>query len=161
MIRPPAVFLITLCGVAALTGCNSTKETLGLSRRAPDAFDVVLRAPLELPPDYALRPPVPGAPRPQDETPTDQAERALLGQTTPSKGGASRVENLLLRKTDADQAPQDIRAVINSETAADADTKTGTVQDLLGITPEHDPQIIDARAEKKRLDREKSVEKKK
>ena len=47
--------------------------TLGLDKQAPDEFSVVARAPLELPPDYSLRPPRAGTLRPQDLTPTETA----------------------------------------------------------------------------------------
>ena len=44
------------------------KSTFGLNKRAPDEFAVPTRAPLSLPPDYSLRPPEPGAPRPNQTT---------------------------------------------------------------------------------------------
>src|SRR3546814_5174685 len=49
--------------------------------RSPDEFRVVSRAPLTLPPDYNLRPPEPGAPRPQVGTPSQQAERAVFANS--------------------------------------------------------------------------------
>ena len=45
-------------------GCSNIRETLGLSKQSPDEFKVVSRAPLSMPPDYNLKPPTPGAPRP-------------------------------------------------------------------------------------------------
>jgi len=50
-----------------------------MSKRAPDEFAVVRRAPLIVPPDYDLRPPDPGAPRPNIGTTSDQARVALTG----------------------------------------------------------------------------------
>jgi hypothetical protein len=44
--------------LATVAGCDTTvQEQLGLGKRAPDEFQVVRRAPLVIPPDYALRPP--------------------------------------------------------------------------------------------------------
>src|ERR1044072_3060180 len=63
----------------ALAGCENTKEMLGLTKRSPDEFQVVSRAPLTMPPDYSLRPPTPGAPRPQEGTTTEQAQRIVTG----------------------------------------------------------------------------------
>src|ERR1043165_793788 len=63
----------------AVAGCSSTKEMLGLTKRSPDEFQVVSRAPLSMPPDYSLRPPTPGAPRPQEGTTTQQAENIVTG----------------------------------------------------------------------------------
>ena len=70
--------LVTMALAAALLagGCEDTKEALGLSgKKAPDEFAVYAHAPLSLPPDYALRPPAPGAKRPQDEAARDSARR--------------------------------------------------------------------------------------
>src|SRR3569623_3370498 len=63
----------------AVAGCESTKEMLGLTTRSPDEFQVVSRAPLSMPPDYSLRPPTPGAPRPQEGTVQDQAKGSVSG----------------------------------------------------------------------------------
>src|SRR6202012_1402778 len=66
-----------------LGGCNGDKiaRTFGLTRDAPDEFTVTTRAPLSIPPDYTLRPPRPGAPRPQEQSERQQAEEALVPQT--------------------------------------------------------------------------------
>ena len=46
-----------LCGVLALSACSTaTKEKLGLTKKAPNEFMVIPRAPLSLPPEYDLRP---------------------------------------------------------------------------------------------------------
>jgi hypothetical protein len=50
-----------------------------MSKRAPDEFAVVKRAPLIVPPDFDLRPPDPGAPRPNVGRTSDQARVALTG----------------------------------------------------------------------------------
>ena len=85
-------FALTVSLIAAgavLAGCEATKETLGLTKRSPDEFQVVSRAPLSLPPDYNLRPPTPGAPRPQEGTPRDQAQAAVFN--TPDAAIADKV----------------------------------------------------------------------
>src|SRR5918996_1484885 len=68
-------------------GCSkgTVQDALGMSKRAPDEFAVVKRAPLIVPPDYDLRPPEPGAPRPNIGRTADQARVALTGsQPEPS-----------------------------------------------------------------------------
>ncbi len=65
--------------LAALSGCENTRRAMGMGKQAPDEFAVLTRAPLELPPDYGLRPPVPGAERPQEATTREQARLFLLG----------------------------------------------------------------------------------
>ena len=70
---------LSLLALPALTaGCsNTTREALGLTKRSPDEFQVVSNAPLSMPPDYNLRPPTPGAARPQEGTVREQAERVV------------------------------------------------------------------------------------
>jgi hypothetical protein len=86
--------MIALLGVGllALAGCarGTVQEALGMGKRVPDEFAVVQRAPLVIPPDFDLRPPRPGDPRPQIGTPSDQARAALVGQppTPPVNGMA-------------------------------------------------------------------------
>jgi hypothetical protein len=64
-------------GGAGLAGCHSTEAALGLTKVTPDEFRVVTKAPLVIPPDYSLRPPAPGEPRPQELQPEEVARAAL------------------------------------------------------------------------------------
>src|SRR5580698_3458643 len=77
----PAVLIASL-GIAGLglSGCKSTQAALGMTKVVPDEFAVVTKAPLVVPPDYALRPPTPGEPRPEELQPESQARIALLNQ---------------------------------------------------------------------------------
>jgi len=74
--------LVAMLACLALSGCGETRRALGYDKTPPDEFTVVSRAPLSQPPDYALRPPDPGAPRPQDGGVRDQARQVLLSNTT-------------------------------------------------------------------------------
>lgn len=82
--RAAGVFLVA---AGLLAGCSDARQAMGLGKRAPDEFTVVKRAPLSLPPEYALRPPEPGAPRPQEPSPTAQARQQVLGT---GSGGAAQ-----------------------------------------------------------------------
>lgn len=62
-----------------LAGCQGN----ALNRQRPDEFAVARQAPLVIPPDYALVPPQPGAPRPQDTAASTQAMQALFGGPAP------------------------------------------------------------------------------
>lgn len=53
----------TVIAGLTLTGCDKTRDMLGLKRPQTDEFDVMDRAPLSTPPHYNLKPPLPG----QDE----------------------------------------------------------------------------------------------
>src|ERR1700759_3338402 len=65
--------------VLLLAGCggNDLSRTFGLTRDAPDEFTVTTRAPLSMPPDFSIRPPQPGAARPQELSARNAAEAAL------------------------------------------------------------------------------------
>ncbi|MFM5923347.1 MAG: DUF3035 domain-containing protein, partial [Novosphingobium sp.] len=69
--------LIVLSGSAVLlTACGGG----GLfNRNRPDEFAVQRQAPLVVPPDFALTPPSPGAPRPTEQSTAAQAQAALFG----------------------------------------------------------------------------------
>ena len=62
---------------AALAGCSGdSQRTFGFSRDAPDEFTVTTRAPLAMPPSFALPPPTPGVSRPQE---LSDAQKARAG----------------------------------------------------------------------------------
>lgn len=69
--------------VASLSACGKS----GLNRNRPDEFAVARQAPLVIPPDFALVPPQPGAPRPQDARAADQALDALFGGSAARSAG--------------------------------------------------------------------------
>ena len=54
--------VLILAATGLLAGCESFSNAFGLKRSAPDEFAVVTQAPLVIPPDFQMRPPVPGAP---------------------------------------------------------------------------------------------------
>ena len=72
------ITLLVMAGSATLmlSGCGSS----GLFNRVrPDEFAVQRQAPLVVPPDFALTPPQPGAPRPSAHTAQAEALDALFG----------------------------------------------------------------------------------
>ena len=68
-----------LVALVALSGCGGGKGGVMAGRGAPDEFLVSKRAPLTIPPDFALTPPKPGAPRPQEADSSQQALSAMFG----------------------------------------------------------------------------------
>jgi len=97
----------------AVSACGSTRQALGMTKVTPDEFRVVTKAPLVVPPDYALRPPAPGEPRPAELQPESAARQALLGQ----RAGLNRSEGeqLLVSKAGADRADPLARYVVDDE----------------------------------------------
>ena len=110
-----ATALVAAAGVG-LSSCSSTRNALGMSKVTPDEFRVVSKAPLVVPPDYALRPPAPGEPRPQELQPESAARVALLGQREAQ--ARSDGEKALVAKAGADKADPLIRYVVDDETGA-------------------------------------------
>ena len=107
------IVVTALVAAAGLAGCQSTRNALGMTKVTPDEFRVVAKAPLIIPPDYALRPPAPGEPRPQELQPESAARTALLGQ----RAGEARTdgEKMLVAKVGADKADPLIRYVVDDE----------------------------------------------
>jgi len=98
---------------AGLSGCHSTAEALGMTKVVPDEFRVVTKAPLTVPPDYSLRPPAPGQPRPQELQPESAARTALLGIR--ASQDRDQGEKLLVTKAGGDKADPLVRYVVDDE----------------------------------------------
>jgi hypothetical protein len=76
--RARTAALIAAClSLAALPGCRDVRMALGMDQGGPDEFAVESRAPLLIPPDFNLRPPQPGAARPNETTAADRARRVI------------------------------------------------------------------------------------
>jgi hypothetical protein len=162
----PLAFALAMPAVA---GCSSTKEMLGLTKRSPDEFQVVSRAPLSMPPDYSLRPPTPGAPRPQEGTTTDQAQNIVTGYSNratttlqpdqiPSIGEGEQTttesagESAFLQSASLTGIDPNIRKLVDQETAADQDASQSFLDDLVfWRAPEPYGTVVDPVAEQKRL----------
>jgi Protein of unknown function (DUF3035) len=109
-----ALILVGLAAAVAVSGCGGTKRALGLERSAPDEFRVITKAPLVMPPDYALRPPRPGEARPADNVAAPAP--AVFGETTGAQ--ASEGEKLLVAKAGATSVDSKIGDQVDFEGAA-------------------------------------------
>ena len=75
--RLAACAALYLAGAGVLSGCTDLSRAIGLERTSPDEFAVESRAPLTIPPEFDLRPPQPGAPRPQEKNAAAEARQTL------------------------------------------------------------------------------------
>ncbi|MFP4269540.1 MAG: DUF3035 domain-containing protein [Alphaproteobacteria bacterium] len=153
--RRPLVAVFCLLPVVA--GCGSDRtlaDRLGMGRNVPDEFQVVERAPLVVPPEYNLRPPEPGAPRPQEGTTSQRAQRALTGrEAAPAETTAGATA--LLARAGATDADPNIRETLAEETRG----LTGLDEDRFWFILDFqrrayaraDTTPLDARAEARRL----------
>ena len=73
----PLLAVAFLSASVLLAGCADMRRIVGMDRVGPDEFAVESRAPLTIPPEYNLRPPQPGAPRPQEGTAADKARKVI------------------------------------------------------------------------------------
>ncbi len=142
------------CSVLLIAGCSTDKltRTFGLTRDAPDEYTVTTRAPLSMPPDYNLRPPMPGAPRPQEQSERQQAKEALVPESAlnaPESGISPGQEALLQESGPA--APADIRREVDAD-AHRTEADDGFIDKLLyWRKPSTQHVQVDAQKESKRL----------
>ena len=144
-------------GTLVLAGCGSWRQTFGLDHAPPDEFTVVSQAPLSMPPDYNLRPPRPGATRPQDVGTTQSAAATVFGiAKAPGaervKDAASPGEAVFLARAGATNALPNIRATIDAETRNLIAGDKRWVDRLIFWQKQEQPySTVDAAAEAKRL----------
>ena len=121
--RVRTLSLPILAAALALAGCTDFKRAIGMEKVIPDEFAVVSRAPLAIPPDYALRPPRVGN-GPEQANPTDQARETVFraGDTANAQPVAaaprpnmSAGEQDLLRQAGATNTPSDIRQTVDAD----------------------------------------------
>jgi len=128
-----------LLSLLILSACSNVREQFDFSKQAPDEFAVVRRAPLEVPEHIditALPAPQPGAPRPQEMHPTQQARASILGTAaTPVSGdGVTQGEMAILERANAVTVPANIRRDVDVETAEIVKDETPAIDRIMSIT---------------------------
>jgi hypothetical protein len=143
----------SLALLAACSGDDLTRS-FGMTRDAPDEFTVTTRAPLSMPPDFSLRPPQPGASRPQEQSISQSAQATIVGGDSISApaptSGSTPGEDALLAAAGR-PAPRDIRAQIDSDAAKSASDHSLTESLLFWQTPPKPGVIVDPAQETARL----------
>ncbi|HTB48352.1 MAG TPA: DUF3035 domain-containing protein [Acetobacteraceae bacterium] len=147
---------LLLAGTAfSLTACGNSdtlSRTFGLTRDAPDEFMVTTRAPLSMPPDFSLRPPRPGAPRPMEQSERTQAEEALAPQTalgTP-QGGDSPGQDALVQQA-GPAASNQIRQQVDADARMQQSNSSFVSKLLFWQTPPKPGVVVDPQKEAQRL----------
>jgi len=109
--------VLVVAGAAGLAACSHGGI---LGRDRPDEFAVQRQAPLSVPPDFALVPPQPGAPRPAQGTAAQEALDALFG----GPAARSTTETSLLQRAGL---PDDgIRSAVGDPATNTVDKGTAT-----------------------------------
>ena len=126
-----AIALTLALPALLVSGCSSKQESL-------DEFAVARNAPLVIPPDYTLTPPVAGTVSSTAESAQSQAIEALFGGPSPR----SQTETSLLERAGRDRAALGARSV-----AGDPDTRVvdkGQATQAILAAPPADSELATA-----------------
>lgn len=153
--------LLILVLFAGLAACDTIRKVAGVDKTPPDEFTVISRAPLDLPPDYSLRPPRAGALRPQETTPTQQARQTVFRAGEKSDAAitaALSVDNrssgevALLKRAGAADSDPNIRQIVNQENSKLLESDRSFVDRLVfWKAPEEPGTVVDPTKETQRL----------
>lgn len=160
---------IALIGaVSALGACSAFENLGGAKKVSPDEFRIVAHAPLAMPPNADLRPPAPGAPRPMEQSPQDEARSIVTGAGGGNRpadarggprgrapaGGPSAGESALLARVgqSGTSVDPDIRSKVNRESRVIADSNRGLIDSLIFWQDQAAPGVVlDPAKEQQRL----------
>jgi hypothetical protein len=153
-------FLTLAATSVALSGCASASKSLGLTKSAPNEFNILTNAPLIVPPEYNLRPPSPGESSLLDNYSQKTARDALMGEIDPTE--PTRGEIVLLTRAGAGRADQEIRLKIDGQNSVErkSDSLTNRIlfwRDGRQLDAEGNPVPLDSDLEQRRLDSVNSV----
>lgn len=139
--------------VLVLAGCSGSdiSRNIGLTRDVPDEFTVTTRAPLSMPPDFSIRPPSPGASRPQERSASASAEAALSPQSALAGNVAQSAGEKALIGAAGPSAPSSIRSDVNKETSIQASDRTLTDRLMFWRAAPQPGIVVDPTRESKRL----------
>jgi hypothetical protein len=161
------IALVAVIAALSVSGCSQARRALGYDKAPPDEFQVMSRAPLSQPPDLTLRPPVPGAPRPQDGMVRDQARHVLVsGGAVPAATDSNQAafadrsegERILLTKAGAERVEPDIRRKVDEETTHLIDADQSFTDKILFWREKPLPgEPVDAAKEARRLQENASL----
>ena len=134
----------------AVSGCSGFRKAIGEEKSSPDEFEVVVRPPLSLPPNFfasssQLTEATPGA---GEDSPTDarSVAAAELGSVEGAAGGGyEAVFNFA-------SVPDNIREIVDEETYGIRFEKRVPLQRLFGGLPELGP-VVDKFEEDQRIRR--------
>jgi len=147
------LFLLTASS-AMMVGCTSTSRALGITKEAPNEFNILTKAPLVVPPEYNLRPPRVGESSAENNYSQQAAREALVGDVDAAE--PSRGEVVLMTKAGVGRANQEIRVEIDGQNSVERKTegfasrvlfwKNGQIVDEKGVIVP-----LDAEQEAKRM----------
>jgi hypothetical protein len=112
-----ALISAVAASVLITTGCASATRALGVTKNAPNEFNILTKAPLIVPPEYNLRPPAAGEINVEEKYATVAARRALLGDIDPVE--PSQGEVVLMSKAGGGKADPAVRVIIDGQNSVE------------------------------------------
>jgi len=112
-----SLFAVVVFALIGLSACTSVKKDLGIARNSPDEFSVIKRAPLSVPPEYNLVPPVSKADKSEvveEQSAEETARQSLMGSAAPAADEAES-DKVFLAKLKTDSAKENVRNLIDEE----------------------------------------------
>ena len=135
-----------------LFGCTGVKEKIGIINKSPDEFQVFEQKPLDVPPNFELRPPIDG-----DKVITDSKDENIIFNEEVNTNESLTIEDevLLISIGDKD-SDKDIREVINDENSI-REIEKPLLDKILDFDPilevnKEENNELDPNAEKERID---------
>ena len=156
--RLKTLMLITACAAMGLSACNTTSKALGLTKNAPNEFNILTKAPLVVPPEYNLRPPQIGTSSAENNYSQKSAREALIGDVDEAE--PTRGEVVLMSKAGVGRANQEIRLEIDGANSVERKSKSFSDQVLFwrdGKVIQPDGSPMDPELEAKRMESMKAA----
>ena len=164
-LRNSALLALSLA-LLPISGCSDLSKAVGLTHNPPDEFAVIDRPSLAIPPDFTLRPPLPGEPRPQSKNLSDPIY-SRGATTTPHQGvdkltnsNVSPAEQALLQNAKVKDADPLVRQHLDRDEAKQVVGDKHLVDELLswgGKDNKPPATVVDAPAEAERLKENKDA----
>ena len=134
--KTPFLLSITaLAGVVLLSGCSDFNRAVGKAKSAPDEFQVVVRPPLTLPPNFNFRPDDEEAVEPAGNDAVSVTDQVLTRSATTEVTGLDSLFAF-------DEIEPDIRTAVDEETIGIQIEKRLPIQILFGGTPNVGPNLV-------------------
>ena len=146
----PVMMGVILMSMLMLSACSGAKSLIG-GKNAPDEFEVVIRPPLTLPPNFSLRPTDDANDAATATLAHTQSQTSAVGQSvnllgTTQSANASSFEELF----GTDEITPGIRNIIDEETLGIQLDRRIPLEQIFGGQPEVGPDL-DAAAEAFRI----------
>lgn len=146
----------------AVAACGGGQTKLIGGKRSPDEFAVYTRAPLTMPPEFALKPPIPGSTVGEAPDTRLEARETLIGAYGGPSGpasdpdalprGASQGTAAIMQRTGALSVDPDVRSRVNRESAVLAsEDKSFTERLMFWSKPSEYGTVVDADREARRI----------